>query len=90
MDVEGAELELLESWLRKGSLRNVRQLGVEVHSAHERLQRYFTVVRGLYREGFVHFGFNPFLAGYPAGRILPGAQHVFDLYFVRRKLPCDD
>ncbi len=55
-----------------------------------RLQRYFSLVRGLYREGFVHFGFNPFLAGYPSGRILKDTENVFDMYFVRRRLPCEE
>ena len=36
--MEGTELELLESWIRRGTIKNVRQIGVEIHWADKKLQ----------------------------------------------------
>jgi len=52
VDVEGAETELLQSWLNRGTLQNVLQIGVEFHSVDHFFGEYFDILHQLYSKGF--------------------------------------
>jgi len=66
MDVEGMELLLLPEWLRKGLLKNVRQLAVEFHSVQRRrnVSRYARIVKELHRRGFKLMSWQPNLTSF--------------------------
>ena len=53
VDVEGAECESMMQWFESGSLANVRQIGIEFHEVWRNIRQYFTVVKELYKLGFV-------------------------------------
>ena len=53
VDIEGAECETIMQWFESGGLFNVRQIGIEFHNVSKSIKKYFTVVKMLYKLGFV-------------------------------------
>ena len=53
VDIEGAECETIMQWFESGGLLNVRQIGIEFHNVSKSIKKYFTVVKMLYKLGFV-------------------------------------
>ena len=40
-------------WFESGALANVRQIGIEFHWVSQNIRKYFNMVKGLYKLGFV-------------------------------------
>lgn len=51
MDVEGAELQILPHWIKTGILKNVKQIGLEIHWVGQKnLQVNWEIIEGLYKQ----------------------------------------
>ena len=93
VDVEGSELKAMRGWIESGVLKNIRQIGIELHTGPVHLPgekqtamltELVGVIRDLHKQGFRLISYNP--NGCVGKAQDPGKKYYtyFDVVFYRK------